>query len=164
VIEAVRPSKSANASTTLFFYRVTLALDRHALVSFSLLLLGLLGLLRRLLGFGLLHDLHGLLVERSAPRQVVEPVLRESVTGKVASSGTRAKMNARGSRGTGARRAPRRTESLEEMTDARQNAMMNPIRVFPSIACAAAMRPPSPAIGAVGGCFRETAPVARAKM
>jgi hypothetical protein len=152
VIEAVRPSKSANASTTLFFYRVTLALDRHALVSFSLLL------------FGLLHDLHGLLVERFAPRQVVEPVLRESVTGKVASSGTRAKMNARGSRGTGARRAARRTESLEEMTDARQNAMMNPIRVFPSIACAAAMRPPSPAIGAVGGCFRETAPVARAKM
>ena len=92
-------------------------------------------------------------MERSAPRQVVEPVLRESVTGKVASSGTRAKMNARGSRGTGERNAARRTESLEEMTDARQNAMMNPIRVFPSIACAAAMRPPSPAIGAVGGCL-----------
>jgi hypothetical protein len=164
VIEETPAVKKRKRLHNALFYRVTLASTDTPLVSFSLLLLGLLGLLRRLLGFGLLHDLHGLLVERSAPRQVVEPVLRESVTGKVASSGTRAKMNARGSRGTGARRAARRTESLEEMTDARQNAMMNPIRVFPSIACAAAMRPPSPAIGAVGGCFRETAPVARAKM
>lgn len=51
-------------------------------VSLSLLLLGLLGLLLRLLGLGLIHDLHCLLVECFAPRQVVEPVLRESVMGK----------------------------------------------------------------------------------
>ena len=66
----------------------TLAFGHTRRVSLSLLLLSLLGLFRLLVGLVLLHDLHGLLVERFAPRQVVEPVLRESVLGKVASSTT----------------------------------------------------------------------------